>query len=120
MIKMRQKERVVEKGKYKLEKFEIMKISDNYYIYGSGKGADLDKWNTYHGRLPGSPAFNSYSDAVNWLFEKIRSGELKKDMIKLGHLVKKEGCPFGCDKYLCEIYSFNELKEVMSDGDGKV
>ncbi len=88
-------------SRYTLNWFEILTYyKTRFVIYGTGPWHNhLMDWlgmNYYHGRLPGSPVFDSVKDAKVWLKFQIKHGAYAKDMTLPGHHAGEHVCSKGC------------------------
>ena len=88
-------------ARYCLSWFEILTYRrERYVLYGVGQWYNhmLD-WlgmNYYHGRLPGSPVFDTVKDAETWLRFQVKHEAYKDGMTLPGHHSGEYTCSKGC------------------------
>lgn len=87
---------------YRLEWFEVLTFRETrFVVYGTGAwDGHLMDWagcNFFHGRVPTSPVFKTIEEAVLWLDEQVRLGNLNTGMTLSGHHSGEYECRKGCD-----------------------
>ena len=88
---------------YRLAWFEVLTYRETrFVVYGQGQwDGHLMDWaggNYFHGRVPTSPVFATIEEAVLWLDEQVRLGNLSAGMTLSGHHSGEYGCRKGCDE----------------------
>lgn len=92
---------------YNLEWFQVLTFRENldtgacsFVVYGEGKHeGHLMDWrgcNFFHGRIPGSPTFKTFADAVLWLDRAMAADVLHRGMDLSGHHAGENECRKGC------------------------
>lgn len=101
---------------YRLEWFQVLTFRENldtgacsFVVYGQGKHHHhLMDWrgcNFFHGRIPGSPTFKTFSDAVLWLDRAVADGILVRRIELTGHHAGENECLKGCaDREVATIF----------------
>jgi hypothetical protein len=88
---------------YRVSWFQVLTFRETrFVVYGQGQwNGHIMDWagcNFFHGRVPGSPTFATIEDAVLWLDEQARLGNLKDGMTLSGHHSGENRCLKGCDE----------------------
>ena len=104
---------------YRLAWFEVLTYRETrFVVYGQGQwDGHLMDWaggNYFHGRVPTSPVFATIEEAVLWLDEQVRLGNLVEKMTLSGHHAGGDGgCRKGCNARETLTVHFNIPTHVV-------